>query len=232
MQPTPPQSDEDIAKGFSILMGNIGYLRQQVEAYNKRPLPATEEHLRDLIKNEKERPINVPAAQVVEHLMGKTEELVKQFQSLYNQFILLLDKRTQALTQELTTQAKAIETAAAAVQVGAKAVQDSAVVVAATGEKLHRPIRVEGEVFGFTNWKIAVGCLMGPVLFLLLVQALTGQFSKVSKSDFEQAQVKEMQAMAANADLKQQGRYYLDQITKYKAKNPKSTDFPDYKPEE
>ena len=41
-----------------------------------------------------------------------------------------------------------------------------------------------------------------------------------------------MQAVEANAELQKAGNYYLNQIKRYKAKNPKATDFPDYKPAE
>ena len=104
----------------------------------------------------------------------------------------------------------------------AAAVQASAGEVGAAGEKLPRSISVEGEVFGFTNWKIAVGGLLGPVVFMLLVMAVTGQFSKVSKDVFEQAK-------ATNAQVVMQSTYYQEQIEKYKAKDPKADDFPAYK---
>jgi len=41
--------------------------------------------------------------------------------------------------------------------------------------------------------------------------------------------VKEQQVKAINAQVIMDGRYYKDQIIKYKAKNPKTTDFPDCK---
>ena len=54
----------------------------------------------------------------------------------------------------------------------------------------------------------------------------------MSKSDYEQARVHKMQALEGNAELKKQGRYYMGQIERYKAKNPKAADFPAYEPAE
>lgn len=228
--PEPTSSHED--DGVNKLMADIERIIQQLRAYNKRPLPATEEQVKRLIQNEKERPILVPAEKVVEQLMGKTEQLITRFQAIYSEFLTLLNSQTRTLRQEMTTQTAALQAATAAVQASARAVHDSAGQVSAAGEKLPRYIPVEGKVFGFTNWKIAVGCLLGPVLFLLLMQALTGQFSKVSQTDYDQAKVHEMQALDGNAKLKKEGLFYLNQIRRYKAKHPKTTDFPAYKPAE
>jgi hypothetical protein len=186
----------------------------------------------------------VPAEKVVEQLMGKTEELVTHFQSIYNRFLVLLDEQTKTLRQEMTTQATAMQAAAAAVQASARAVQASAGEVGAAGEKLPRSISVEGEVFGFTNWKIAVGCLLGPVVLLLLGQAVTGQFSKVSKSDFEQLQAQKATVEANKATveakytalqktnnlLNEESQFYMKNIKRHIAKDKKSVaDFPSYK---
>jgi hypothetical protein len=240
MIPIPPGSESTPSHeddGVNTLLADIERILQQLRAYNKRPLPATEEQVKKLIQNEKERPIHVPAEKVVEQLMGKTEELVARFQSIYNEFITLLNSQTRALRQEMTTQVAAMQAAAAAVQASARAVQASAGEVGAAGEKLPRSISVEGEVFGFTNWKIAVGCLVGPVLFLLLIQASLGQFSKVSKEEYEQLQALNATIQAKSAMLREtnnlldeENRFYLKHIGRYVAKNKKAAvDFPTWK---
>ena len=171
-------------------------------------MPTTEKDIRGLIKNEKERPINVPAEQVVEHLMGKTEQLVNDFQFLYNQFLNTLDKRTKSLKLEPETQVAAIGQAVAEVK---KAV----VVVDAAADKIPPSVPVKGEVHGFTNWKSAVVvAVVSALLGVLLVLVFS---SKVSKADYEQLQAQEQQAVKANVELQKQGNYYLKQIKSYKA---------------
>ena len=86
------------------------------------------------------------------------------------------------------------------------------------------------------SWRWVAGLVLAPLMALLLGQAVTGQFSKVDKEDYEQLQAqqqqlqaKEQQWQAVNASVSTSERYYFDQIKKYKAKNRKTTDFPAYK---
>ena len=88
---------------------------------------------------------------------------------------------------------------------------------------------VTGKFFGFTSWQVGVGVAGAPLLVALLMLWFCGKFSAVPKEDFEQLQVKEQQVKAINAQVIIDGRYYKDQISKYKAKNLKTTNFPDYK---
>ena len=86
------------------------------------------------------------------------------------------------------------------------------------------------------GWRWVAGLVLVPLMALLLGQAVTGQFSKVDKEDYEQLQAQQQQLQAKHAALQVQnkefdkeGVYYLNQIKKYKAKNRKTTDFPAYK---
>ena len=245
MEPTPPPINP-----VNVLMADIAIITQYVRAYNKRPLPATADEVKGLVKlAERDRPlvVKVTTEAVVEQIMGKTGESVAKFQSLYNQFLLLLEAQAKALKQDLATQATAMQTAAKAGAAAAVAMQTSADAVAAAGKKvkedLPTSVPVRGEVYGFTDWKTAVGCLLGPVVLLLLGMAVTGQFSKVSKSDFEQlqkqlqqSQQQQQQSQAAQQKAEAQEeltnsaqKYFFAQIKKYKAKNPNTKDFPAYK---
>jgi uncharacterized protein YukE len=220
-------------------MGNIGYLRQQVEAYNKRPLPATEKDIRGLINNEKERPINVPAEQVVEQLMGKTGEVVDKFQSGYTQFNRQLENLTAALRLEMTNQAAAMQKAAQAGEAAARAMQASANAVKLAGEKVREDlptsVPVRGEVYGFTNEKSIVWTVVGCVLLgALLYWAAATLFgtTQVSKAAYEQLQAQNAALQVKNKQFDKEGVYYKKQIKQYRAKNPKTTDFPVYEPAE
>ena len=86
------------------------------------------------------------------------------------------------------------------------------------------------------SWRWVAGLVLAPLMALLLGQAVTGQFSKVDKEDYEQLQAQQQQLQAKvqqkeeyNAKSKKEGTYYLNQIIKYRAKNRKTTDFPAYK---
>ena len=240
MEPTPLPTESDASYGFTLIMNNLGYLRQQAEANNKRPFPATEDEVKALVKlAERERPlvVKVTTEAVVEQIMGKTGESVAKFQSLYNQFLLLLEAQAKALKQDLATQATAMQTAAKAGGEAAVAMQTSAVAVAAAGKKVREDLPtslpVSGRVYGFTDWKTAVGCLLGPVVLLLLVMAVTGQFSKVDKeayervkADYEQMKAADSRLKTTNGELGSNVVRYEAQIKRYRAKNPKTTDFP------
>ena len=91
-------------------------------------------------------------------------------------------------------------------------------------------VPVTGKFYGFINWQAAVVTVVVSALIgALLLSALS---SKVSKEDYERLQAKERQAVRVNAVVTAEGRYYMGQIEQYKAKNPKATDFPAYKPAE
>lgn len=235
MEPTPPPINP-----VNVLMADIAIITQYVRAYNKRPFPATADEVKGLVKlAERDRAlvVKVEAAEVVEQIMGKTGESVAKFQSLYNQFLLLLEDQAKALKQDLATQATAMQTAARAGEAAAVAMKASADAVAAAGQKvkegLPTSVPVRGEVYGFTDWKTAVGCLLGPVVVLLLGMGWAGQFSKVDKeayervkADYEQMKVEDTKLKKLNGELGSNAMRYEAQINRYRAKNPKTTDFP------
>ena len=79
---TPLTTESDASYGFTLIMNNLAYLRQQAEANNKRPFPATEDEVKALVKlAERDRPLvlKVRTEAVVEQIMGKTEESVAKF---------------------------------------------------------------------------------------------------------------------------------------------------------
>lgn len=244
METTPPTPETDASRGLAILMGNIGYLRQQVEAYNKRPLPATEGQVKDLIKADKERPVQVSAEKVVEQLMGKTGDVVDKFQSGYTQFNRQLENLTAALRLEMTTQAAAMQTAARAGEAAARSMQASADAVAAAGEKvkedLPTSVPVRGEVYGFTNEKTmvwtVVSCLLLGALLYWGAATLFGP-KQISKEDYAQLQVLNATIQAKSDTLRkknnlldEESRFYIKKIRRYVAKNKKAAvDFPAWK---
>ena len=213
---TPPTPESDASKGFSLLMSNLGYLRQQAEAYNKRPLPATEDQVKGLVKlAERDRPleVKVETEEVVKQLVGKVEQLTAAYLAKSDKLIQLVDDRTDYLTEQLKVGVVAVQTATADMKAGAKLIPSS--------------VPVKGKFYGFTNWQAAaVTVVVSALLGALLLSVLS---SKVSKEDFERLQVKEQKAQADYKSIFNEDKYYFDQIRRYKEKNPKTFDFPAYK---
>ena len=225
MQPTPaPTAAADTSAGITYLLAEIGRLDQELKALNKRPLPATETQVKDLVKlAARDRPleVKVETEEVVKQLVGQMEHLTKQLVATMGELTegfarnggllgTLVDNQTAILKHELGAGVAAVRGATAEMKAGAALIQTKITVDFKQG------------------WRWVAGLLLGPVAFLLLGMGVTGQFSKVSKSDFEQLQAKEQQLQAKNTKLRKEGNYYLKQIEKYKAKNPETTAFPTY----
>ena len=233
MEPTPPPINP-----VNVLMADIAIITQYVRAYNKRPLPATADEVKGLVKlAERDRPlvVKVTTEAVVEQIMGKTGESVAKFQSLYNQFLLLLEAQAKALKQDLATQATAMQTAARDGERAAVAMKASADAVAAAGKKvkedLPTSLPVSGEVYGFTNeksvaWTVG-GCLLLGALFYWAAATFFGP-TQASKAAYEQLQAQHAALQVKNTKLSKEGNYYLKQIKQYQAKNPETTAFPLY----
>ena len=109
------------------------------------------------------------------------------------------------------------------------AVREMRAELAATAQEIPHEVGVNW----LKNWKATAGALLGPVLLVLLAQALTGQFSKVSKADWERLQAENAQLRQYKVRASKKGTFYLSQINRYRVKNKKAVaDFPKYVPAE
>ena len=194
-------------------------------------MPATEDQVKGLVKlAERDRPllVNVQTEEVVKQLVGQVEELHKQLVATMQQLsttylanseklIKLVDDRTDYLRDELALGVKGVKAATDDMKAGAALIPSKITVDFAQG------------------WRWVAGLVLGPVAFLLLGMGFAGQFSKVSKSDFEQLQKQLQQSLAkqqvsegSESRILASETYYFAQIKKYKAKNPNTKDFPAY----
>lgn len=215
MEPTPPSN------GVATLMADIARISQELRALNRRPLPATEEQVKSLVKlAERDRPleVHVRTEEVVEQLVGKVEQLTAAFLAKCDRLIGLVDERTDYLAKQLQAGVAAAQVATAEMHAGAKLIP--------------RSVAVKGNFYGFTNWQ--AGAVVGgvPVLLVLLMLWFTGMFSRVPAADFAQLQAEHTAIKSKSAKLSREGNYYLKQIKQYRAKNPKTTAFPAYVPAE
>lgn len=229
---TPLDTESDASYGFSLIMNNLAYLRQQAEANNKRPFSATADEVKGLVKlAERDRPLvlNVETEVVVAQLVGQVEELNKQLVATMQQLsttylanseklIKLVDDRTDYLGVEL--------------KLGVKAVQAATVDMTAGAARIPSKITVDFA----QGWRWVAGLVLGPLAVVLLVMELCGQFSKVSESDFKKLQAQQKQSQEAQQKAEKdyksilaEDTYFFGQIKKYRAKNPNTKDFPAYK---
>lgn len=206
--PTPPSN------GVATLMAEIERIAQELRAYNKRPLPATEDQVQALVKlAERDRPLtlNVNSEAVAKQLIGKVDQQAKVFQEAGYELIHFLDDRQKAMTTALDERLAALKVAEASLQ--------------ATAQRIPKQVPLNV----FENWRSTVGFTFGPVVLVLLTMLLTGHFSRVPKAELEAMQAENAQIRYKNEQLVHIGSFYRDQIAAYRKKFPKSApSFPEY----
>jgi len=177
MNPTPTPSN-----GVAILMAEIERIAQELRAVNKRPLPATEDQVKALVKlAERDRPLtlNVNSEAVAKQLVGQVDKQAQVFQTTGYELIKYLDDRQKAMTAALDKGVAAVQAAEAKLQASAQQIPRSV------------PLNV------FENWRSTLGFTLGPVVLLLLGMLLSGHFSRVPKEEMEKVQAELAQARGA-----------------------------------
>lgn len=227
------------------LYGVIGEIRDAVDALLKRGKPASVADLQALVAQveAKSRPtITLPAKEVAALLVPELLPLLPtpatlaqagkdaavRMEAAIKAGTVVSVQQVAASMQQLlaTMQESARQTTAAAAEYRA----------ATTAAPRSIPVDIK------QGWRWVAGLVLVPLASLLLGQAVLGQFSKVSKEDYEQLQVqqqqwqaKAQQLQAQNASLNKTNRQlgatavrYEKQIKRYRGKHPKTTDFPAY----
>lgn len=176
MNPTPPPAPTN---GVAILMAEIERIAQELRALGKRPLPATEDQVKALVKlAQRERPLtlNVNSQAVATLLLGQVDQQAQRLQAGADKLIKLVDDRTDYLVEQLTARLAAVQAAEAS--------------LAAVAQHIPRSVPLNV----FENWRSTVGFTLGPVLLALL---LDGHFSRVPKEDLTKVQAELAQAQGA-----------------------------------
>ena len=210
-QPSPSPTP---GNGVATLMAEIERIAQELRAYNKRPLPATEDQVQALVKlAERDRPLtlHVNSEAVAKQLVGKVEQQAQLFRDTGYELIRYLDDRQTGMTKALDERLVALKVAEASLQ--------------ATAQRIPRQVPLNV----FDNWRSTVGFTLGPVALVLLTLLVSGHFSRVPKAELEKAQAENEQLRQANGRLRTEGTFYLDQVQAYRKKFPKSAPyFPKY----
>jgi len=211
MNPTPPTTP---GNGVATLMAEIERIAQELRAGNKRPLPATEDQVKALVKlAERDRPLtlNVNSQAVATLLLGQVDQQAQRLQTGADKLIKLVDDRTDYLVEQLTARLAAVQAAEAS--------------LTAAAQRIPREVGVNW----LSNWKLTSGVVLGPLVLVLLMLWFTGMFSRVPKADFEKLQAENGQLRQYNARLTKEGTFYLDQVQQYRKKFPKAASyFPKY----
>jgi len=176
MNPTPPPTPSN---GVAILMAEIERIAQELRAVNKRPLPATEDQVKELVKlAERERPLtlNVNSQAVATLLLGQVDQQAQRWQAGADKLIKLVDDRTDYLVEQLTARLAAVQAAEASLAAAAQRIPRSV------------PLNV------LENWRSTLGFTLGPVVLVLLGMLFAGHFSRVPKAELEQVQAELAQA--------------------------------------
>ncbi|MFD2788109.1 hypothetical protein [Hymenobacter rubripertinctus] len=132
MNPTPPPAPTN---GVAILMAEIERIAQELRAVNKRPLPATEDQVKALVKlAERDRPLtlNVNSEAVAKQLVGQVDKQAQVFQTTGYELIKYLDDRQKAMTATLDKGVAAVQAAEAKLQASAQQIG----VLVTTGRKI------------------------------------------------------------------------------------------------
>jgi len=179
MNPTPPPTPSN---GVAILMAEIERIAQELRAVNKRPLPATEDQVKALVKlAERDRPLtlNVNSQAVATLLLGQVDKQAQVFQTTGYELIKYLDDRQQVMTAALDKGVAAVQAAEARLQASAQQIPRSV------------PLNV------LENWRSTLGFTLGPVVLVVLGMLFAGHFSRVPKEELEQVQAELAQAQGA-----------------------------------
>ncbi|PIQ22139.1 MAG: hypothetical protein COW65_04900 [Cytophagales bacterium CG18_big_fil_WC_8_21_14_2_50_42_9] len=198
MNPTPPTAP---GNGVATLMAEIERIAQELRAYNKRPLPATEDQLQALVKlAERDRPLtlHVNSEAVAQQLVGKVELQAKLFRDTGNELLTYLDNRQRMLTSALDERVAALKAAEVSLQ--------------ATTDRMPKQVPLNV----MANWRSTVGFTFGPVLLVLLTMLFTGHFSRVPKAEVEAVQAKYDHLLGVAQAVGAERDYYQGQIEKFR----------------
>ncbi len=182
--PPPPAP----SNGVAVLMAEIERIAQELRAVNKRPLPATEEQIKALVKlAERDRPLtlNVNSEAVAKLLLGQVNAQAKVFQDTGYALINYLDDRQKTMTAALDKGVAAVQAAEAKLQASAQQIPRSV------------PLNV------FENWRVTVSVMFVPLVLVLLGMWFTGHFSRVPKEELEKVQAELAQSQAVVQQFKE-----------------------------
>jgi hypothetical protein len=207
------------------LYGNIGEIRDALDTLLKRGKPASVADLQTLMASveTKSRPtLTFPASEAARLLAPQLLPLLPTPDNLAaagKHAAALIEAGIEAGSRQ------SIDQVTACVQESTRQLAAAADALTKAAETVPRSVRVDF----LQGWRWPTGLVVGPVVLLLLVLWLGGAFSGVAQAKYDQVQQQKKALTQANEKLLTEGRFYLDQVQRYRKKFPKAASyFPAY----
>jgi hypothetical protein len=207
------------------LYGNIGEIRDTLDTLLKRGKPVSVADLQALVASveAKSRPtLTFPASEAARLLAPHLLPLLPTPDNLAaagKHASALLAAGIGAGTRQ------SIDQVTASVQESTRQLTAAAAALTKAAEQVPRSVPVDF----LRGWRWPTGLALGPVALVLLGLWAGGAFSGVSQTKYDRLQREKQQLKQAHRKLLTEGRFYLDQVQRYRKKFPKAAPyFPEY----
>jgi len=207
------------------LYSNIGEIRDLLDTLLKRGKPVSVADLQALVASveAKSRPsITLPAGEVAKLLVPQLLPLLPTPENLA-----AASKQAAARIEAAiaTGTQQSIDQVTASVQESTRQLSAVAATLTKAAETMPRSVPVDF----LQDWRLPTGLVLVPMMLLLLGLWLGGAFSGVAQAKYNQLQQEKQALTQANQQLLAEGRFYLDQVQRYRKKFPKAAPyFPKY----
>ena len=162
----------------------LAQMRDNIETILKRGKPATKEELEQVREQ-----LRGDAQQIPQQVREQGEQLLNQARKGYS-YTLNSEKIAELLVPHMPTNTETgriMHEATARMQqtmaTGTQAMVAQVQQVQAIQTSLPREVLVKGEVYGFTNWKSAIGTAVIPAVVLLLTLWYMGKLSGIPREE-------------------------------------------------
>ena len=207
------------------LYGNIGEIRDALDTLLKRGKPASVADLQALVARveAQSRPtLTFPAAEAARLLAPQLLPLLPTPANLA-----AAGQHAAALLEAgiATGTDQSVAHIVAQVQESARQLTAAAGVLTKAAEQVPRSVPVDF----LRGWAHVFGLALGPLAVVLLFLWGLGAFSGVAQAEYDRLQQEQQALTRANTQLRTEGRFYLDQVQRYRKKFPKAAAyFPKY----
>ena len=209
------------------IYGNIGEIRDALDTLLKRGKPASVADLQALVASveAKSRPtLTFPASEAARRLAPQLLPLLPTPDNLAaagEHASALIEAGIGAGTRQ------SIGQVTASVQESARQLTVAAAALSQAAEAVPRSVPVDF----LQGWRWPTGLVVVPMLLLLVGLWLGGTSSGVAQAEYDQLQQEKQQLTQAHQKVLAEGRFYLDQVQRYRKKFPKAAAyFPQYVP--
>ena len=207
------------------IYGNIGEIREKLETLLQRGKPASVADLQALVARveaQSQPTLTFSAAEAARLLAPQLLPLLPTPENL-----VAAGQHAAALLEAgiATGTDQGVAHIVARVQESTRQLTAAAAVLTKAAETVPRSVPVDF----LRGWGHVFGLMLGPLTAVLLFLWGLGAFSGVSQAKYDRLQQQQQALTRANEQLRTEGRFYLDQVQRYRKKFPKAApSFPKY----